>query len=310
MIIDTHFHGFPQGIFEKMRRDPSAGARGIPIRAFDVAEYIGVLDRHGVDIGVLSLPSGDPYGIDDRNEALNLSRFVNDAYAEGCRQRPDRFKAFANLPLKFPEEALKEMERALDELKLHGVCVPTNVDGESLDEERFSPFFEEVNRRQIPVFMHPVNSPCDGRWLKFSFLQKIGWPADSTMAIYRMVASGLFDRFPVFPFIVSHLGGLVSFYPDRLNWREGDVGCTEDPEYYFKKIYYDTAGPVRSEAVQCACSFAGADHVVFGSDFPFGRGGRDDQFYPMTLKAMEELDVSREDKEKIFHGNAEKIFKL
>lgn len=310
MIIDTHFHGFPRGIFEKIGRAASDSVRRSPIRTFDIEEYIQVLDRYEVDMGVLSLPSGHTYALKDREQSRDTARLVNDTYAEACRKYPKRFKAFASLPMKFPEETLKEMERALDELKLNGVCIPTNVDGESLDEEKFAPFFEEANKRAIPVFMHPVNAPCEGRWLKYSFLQKIGWPADTTLAIYRMVASGLFEKFPLFPFIASHLGGTISLYPDRLNWREGDVRCTETPEYYLRKIYYDTAGPVRSEAIKCVCEFAGADHVVFGSDYPFGREGKDDQFYPMTFKAMECLDVSKEDKEKIFHGNAETIFKL
>jgi aminocarboxymuconate-semialdehyde decarboxylase len=310
MIIDTHFHGFPKGIFDRIGRAASASVRSIPIRTFDIDEYIQVLDKYEVDIGVLSLPSSHTYAINDSEQSRDTARFVNDTYAEACVKHPNRFKAFANLPMKYPEETLKEMERALDELKLDGVCIPTNVDGESLDEEKFIPFFEEANKRGSPVFMHPVNSPCEGRWLKFSFLQKIGWPTDSTLAIYRMAASGLFERFPQFPFIASHLGGAIAFYPDRLNWREGDLLCTESPEYYFKRIYYDTAGPVRSAAIKCVCDFAGADHVVFGSDYPFGREGKDDQFYSMTLEAMELLDVSKGDKEKIFHENAERIFKL
>jgi predicted TIM-barrel fold metal-dependent hydrolase len=110
--------------------------------------------------------------------------------------------------------------------------------------------------------------------------------------------------------IASHLGGMMLLYLDRLNWREGDPVCKEEPEAYFKKIYYDTAGPIRATFIKLVYDTVGADQILFGADYPHGRGGRDDQFYPMTLKAMMELEIPQSDKDKIYSLNAKKLFKL
>jgi predicted TIM-barrel fold metal-dependent hydrolase len=99
-------------------------------------------------------------------------------------------------------------------------------------------------------------------------------------------------------------------YLDRLNWREGDPVCKEEPESYFKKIYYDTAGPIRSAFIKLVCDTVGPDQILFGADYPHGRGGRDDQFYPMTLQAMDELEVPQGDKEKIYYLNAKRLFNI
>ncbi len=142
-----------------------------------------------------------------------------------------------------------------------------------------------------PLFLHPANAPCQSNWDKYSLHQKILWPTDSTLAISRIVYAGIFDRYPKLKLIASHLGGMILLYLDRLNWREGNPVCKEEPETYFKKIYYDTAGPIRAAFIKLVCDTVGAEQILFGADYPHGRGGRDDQFYPMTLKEMEELDI-------------------
>jgi predicted TIM-barrel fold metal-dependent hydrolase len=137
--------------------------------------------------------------------------------------------------------------------------------------------------------------------------QKILWPTDSTLAIARIVYAGIFDRYPKLKLIASHLGGMILCYLDRLNWREGNPACKEEPEVYFKKIFYDTAGPVRAPFIKLACDTVGAEQILFGADYPHGRAGQDDQFYPMTLQAMEELDIPAADKEKIYYLNAKRL---
>lgn len=100
---------------------------------------------------------------------------------------------------------------------------------------------------------------------------------------------------------------MILVYPDRLNWSEGSLQCRLEPEHYFKKIYYDTAGPVRTAFIKLACDTVGPERILFGSDYPHGRRG-DDQFYPMTLGAMDELDIPKKDKEKICYQNAKGLF--
>jgi Tripartite tricarboxylate transporter TctA family/Amidohydrolase len=103
-------------------------------------------------------------------------------------------------------------------------------------------------------------------------------------------------------------GGLIIPFVLRLNWREGNPECKQQPEEYFKKLYYDTAGPIRTAFIKLAYDTVGADQILFGSDYRHGRGGRDDQFFPMTLDAMNDLDVPKADKEKIYYLNAKRLF--
>ena len=311
MIIDTHFHAFPAKFLELVPEASRGDPRGVGFHPFTYEEYIGHLDTYGIDIGVLSNPAG---GIEvgfNRKRALELATLCNDAYADYCSRHPDRLKWFARIPLVHMDDALTELHRCFRELGAHGVVLPTNIGGEkSLDDPEYRPFWAEATRYDVPIFLHPHNALCHPRWHKYSLLQKLNWPADSTLALSRLVLSGIFDRHPLLKLIGAHLGGMTLMYLDRLNWWEGNPECSGTPEDHFKKIYYDIAGPVRAAAIRFVCETVGTDHVLFGGDYPHGRGGRDDQFYPMALKAMEELDLSSEDKEKIFYKNALRIFRF
>ncbi len=311
MIIDTHFHAFPAKFLDLVPEASKGDPRGVGFHPFTYEEYIGHLDKYGIDIGVLSNPSG---GIEvgfDRQRALKLAVLCNDAYADYSSRYPDRLKWFARIPLVHMDDALDELHRCMGELGAHGVILPTNVGREkSLDDPEYRPFWAEAVRYDVPVFLHPCNALCHPRWHKYSLLQKLNWPADSTLALTRLVLSGTFDRHPDLKLIGSHLGGMTLMYLDRINWLEGNPECAGTPEDYFKKIYYDIAGPVRAAAIKFVCDTVGVDQVLFGADYPHGREGSDDQFYPMAFRAMEELDLSPADKEKIFYKNALRIFRF
>lgn len=306
MIIDTHFHAFP-GKFLELVPEAQNDVRGVGFRAFKHQEYIDVLDKHGIDLGVLSNTGGRIERDGDRGKALELCKILNDSFAEAHARHPRRFKAFARLPMIHMEDCLRELERCVKDLGMHGVMLPTNLAGKYLDESEFKPFWDAVAASGKPLFLHPANAPCQANWNKYSLHQKILWPTDTTLAISRIVYSGVFDRYPDLELIAAHLGGMILLYPDRLNWREGDPECRLEPEVYFKKIYYDTAGPIRAAFIKLVYDTVGADQILFGADYPHGRGGRDDQFYPMTLAAMNELDIPQADKEKIYYKNAQRL---
>jgi predicted TIM-barrel fold metal-dependent hydrolase len=310
MIIDTHFHAFPGKYLERVPEQSANDPRGAGFHAFDDREYLDVMDRYGVDIGVLSNTGGRIEQGGDRTRALELCKILNDEFAEAHAKHPRRFKAFARLPMLDIDDALREMERCYGDLNMHGVMLPTNLAGRYLDEPFYEPFWQALAAAEKPLFLHPANAPCQPNWNRFSLHQKILWPTDTTLAVSRIVYTGVFDRHPHLKLIAAHLGGMILVYPDRLNWREGKVECRQEPETYFKKIYYDTAGPIRAAFIKLACDTVGPQQILFGSDYPHGRNGRDDEFFPMTLKAIDELDLAREDKEKIFYRNAKQLFGL
>lgn len=307
MIIDTHFHAFPKKFLDLVPEQSKNDVRGVGFHAFDHQEYIDTMDRHGIDVGVLSNTGGRIEQGGDRARTLELCRILNDAFAEAHAKHPKRFKAFARLPMVDMDDCVRELERCYDELKMHGVMMPTNLAGKYIDEAEFKPFWDALAGAGKPLFLHPANAPCQANWNKFSLHQKILWPTDSTLAIARVVYAGIFDRYPNLKLIASHLGGMILLYLDRLNWREGNIECKQEPEVYFKKIYYDTAGPIRSTFIKLVYDTVGAEQILFGADYPHGRGGRDDQFYPMTLDAMKELDIPQADKEKICYRNAQSL---
>lgn len=308
MIIDTHFHAFPGKYLELLPEVSKNDVRGVGFRPFDHREYLNVMDQYGIDIGVLSCTSGKIEQGGNRKRATELCRILNDSFAEAHAKYPHRFKAFARLPMLDMDDCVLELSRCFAELSMHGVMLPTNLSGKYLDAAEFKPFWDAIHAARKPLFLHPANAPCQANWDKYSLHQKILWPTDSTLVICRIVYSGIFDRYPNLQLIAAHLGGMILIYLDRLNWREGNPECRLEPEEYFKRIYYDTAGPIRTAFIKLVCDSVGPDHVLFGADYPHGRGGRDDQFYPMTLKAMQDLDLSREDKEKIYYQNAKRLF--
>ena len=307
MIIDTHFHAFPEKYLELVPNVSKNDVRGAGFHSFNHQDYLDVMDRYGIDIGVLSC-TGGPIERGSPERALELCRVLNDGFAEAHAKYPHRFKLFARPPMVNLDAGIKELHRCIKDLGADGVALPTNLAGKYLDEPGYEPFWKEIDTIGKPLFLHPTNSPCEPNWNKYSLHQKLLWPADTALAMSRIVYSGIFDRYPRLKLIAAHLGGMIPNYLDRLNWREGNVECKDQPEGYFKKIYYDTAGPVRANAIKFTCDTFGVDQILFGADYPHGRGGRDDQFYPMTLKAMDEMDLSKEDKEKIYWKNANRLF--
>jgi len=263
MIIDTHFHAFP-GKFLDLLPEAQNDVRGAGFHGFDHGEYLDVMDKYGIDIGVLS-NTGGRIEKSGRARALELCRILNDAFAEAHAKYPVRFLAFARLPMVDMDDCVRELERCYKDLHMHGVMMPTNVGGKYIDEAEFKPFWDALAAGDKPLFLHPCNAPCQSNWDKYSLHQKILWPTDSTLAISRIVYAGIFDRYPNLKLIGSHLGGMILLYLDRLNWREGNPTCKEEPETYFKKIFYDTAGPIRAAFIKLVYDTVGAEQILFGA---------------------------------------------
>jgi predicted TIM-barrel fold metal-dependent hydrolase len=309
VIIDTHFHGFPKRFLE-LTAGGHNDSRGTGITAFDADAYVRTMDAYQVDVGILSSPGGRLEVGGHREHAREAARVANDAFAEAQAKYPNRFRMFARPSMVHMDDSLAELRRCVDELGAVGAMLPTNLGGKYLDEAEFDPFWEELARIGKPLFLHPTNAPCLDNWNIYSLHQKMLWPADTTLALSRIANSGILDRYPNIPLIGAHLGGMVTLYLDRLNWWEGTPQCKEKPEYYFKRFYYDTAGPVRGPGIQMVCDTVGVSQVLFGSDYPQGREGRDDQFYPMTLEAIESLRLTPGEKQMIYAGNARSLFQL
>jgi len=321
MKIDFHCHAFPAECFQTLKKhypeaielkeDPQGRLYAIwantPLPAWDHGQRLGDIDRAGVDIEILSNPP--IYSrVDDHSP--ELCRMVNDALAESCKRDPDRFKAFAHLPFNSMDAALKELARALDELGFVGVLITSNVGGRYLHTPDFFPFWQEVNRRRVPVFMHPSNSPY---YQDDETPTLLSFPFDTTLSATKLLYGGLFERFPDTVLILAHLGGTLPYLARRI-----DLGfdvpaffaaykrISRRPSEYMKKLYVDTALGWHRGAFNCARDLVGIDHIVYGTDY-FIVGSK---FMDWTNEFLEGLDLSAVEREKIYSQNAAQILKI
>jgi predicted TIM-barrel fold metal-dependent hydrolase len=151
MIIDTHFHAFP-GRFLDLIPEAQNDVRGVGFHAFDHREYLDVMDKYGIDIGVLSNTGGRIEKAGDRSRAVELCRILNDAFAEAHAKHPQRFLAFARLPMINVDDCVRELERCYKDLHMHGIMMPTNVAGKYIDEPEFMPFWDALAAGDKPSF--------------------------------------------------------------------------------------------------------------------------------------------------------------
>jgi len=252
-------------------------ADGVPFMtptpgAFDYALRFAAMDEAGVDMAILSLTGPNVYWGDADASAL-AARVINDSFAAAHRAYPARIRWLCSLPLQFPDRALAELERCV-RLGAIGVMALANIGGTAWTDPLFAPVWAELDRRRLPVFMHPT-VPCGADLMgmaDFQLSASVGFPFDSTMAVSRMIYAGFFDRYPNLKLIVAHGGGALPFLAARLDrcW-EILPSCREfisrPPSEYLKRIYADTALYSR-EALRDTVEAFGGEHVMYGTDFP------------------------------------------
>jgi predicted TIM-barrel fold metal-dependent hydrolase len=202
-----------------------------------------------------------------------LCQLANDTFLELSRTYPERFRVFASVPLHFPDEAMRELERVGHEPAVVGVVLGANCNHEPLDRPDFLPFYAELERRGLPIFIHPMCAPGAEAMQDYGLAPMAGYLFDSTLAVLRLVFTGVFERHPGLTLIMPHLGAVAPYMLGRV-WYAYDrhprlhANISEAPEAYFRRFYYDTVS--RSvPALRFASELFGADHLVLGTDFPF-----------------------------------------
>lgn len=289
MRVDMHCHlAHPDYLREFARlveRGDPLAMRGAPLqrRAQDPALWSAELlfdemERHKVDVGVLSMHTPSVF-FHDRGASLALAQLTNDYYAELARKHPGRFWGFAALPMLHADAALDELARAIDRLGLQGIGLGGTIGGYALDDPRFARVFAEINRRRLPVFIHPMGSPADALFRDFSIDVLLGFVTDTSLGVLRFILSGARDRYPNFPLIMPHLGGTLLYLQGRLDDLvthaapgAGGAARTRPPSAYLADFYYDVVSH-HKPALQCAAATVGPDHLLLGSDYPWVREG-------------------------------------
>jgi uncharacterized protein len=329
MRIDISAHILPARYFARLQQIPgfylAKRVKGIPC-LFDLDVRFRVMDAFHDYQQVLSLaaPPIDRLG---RPEATpELARLANDELAALVAAHPDRFAgALGGLPLNNPEASLRELERLAAHPGFVGVQIYSNVAGRPLDEPRTLEVIEEAARRNLPMFLHPARGAdfpdyVGEKQSLYDLWQIFGWPYETTIAMARLVFTGLFDRHPNVVMITHHMGAMVPPFSDRIRGgyeqfgtRGGEdqvesfpVPLAHPPMWYFPRFYADTALFGAPHAVRCGLAYFPIERVLFGSDTPFDPEGGP-RYIRETIGALDEAGLTPERRRMIDEGNLRSI---
>jgi predicted TIM-barrel fold metal-dependent hydrolase len=328
MIVDIYTHVFPRAAFERMTgmmaRPEEAAKRLQNMRMIhDLDARFREMDEFGDYRQIISLPNPRLEALPTPKAGVELLRFANDAMAEIVQKHPDRFPAFvATLPMLDVDAALAEIDHAVGQLGAKGIQLFTHVGGRPLDEPAFKPVFDRMAEIGLPIWLHPARSPAltdyeSEKRSRFEAFTVLGWPYATSVAMLRLVYSGLFDRHPGIKIITHHCGGIIPYHEGRLDHafvNLGRRGAGEDYASvkaalkrpfvdYFKMFYGDTAMHGAVNPVRCGLEFFGPRNVVYASDAPFSQIRK-------NIDAIYRLDIGEEDRRMIFCGNAERLMKM
>ena len=228
-----------------------------------------------------------------------------------------------------PSAAISELHRAVRDLGARGIQIYTNVSGKPLDNPEYAPLFDAMaTEYDLPIWLHPTRGPGFPDYMSeqkslYEIWWTFGWPYETSVAMARLVFSGLFDKYPNIKIITHHMGAMIPYFEGRVGpgWDQlGKRTVEEDyaallksfplrPYDYFKMFYADTALFGAASATQCGLDFFGVDKVVFASDCPFDPEGGT-MFIRETIRVLDELDLAPADRKKIYQDNAVSLLKL
>lgn len=284
-----------------------------------------VMDRFPDVSQLLTIAGPNVESITEPKDTVELCRIANDEMAKLVADHPERFvSAVACLPMNDVDAAMKEAERAIEELRFRGVEIFTDINGKPVDSEELFPLYEMMVRYDLPVILHPrktdktADYPGEER-SKFLVYTNFGWPYATSVAMAR-IAFGVFPRLPQLKVVTHHGGGLIPFFhkrvefswdlhETRMGYRFDGKALTKRPVEYYRQFYCDTVLQGNTFALMCAFDFFGEDRMLFGTDAPYdNRMG--ERLYRDTIAAVEAMEISQQARGKIFEGNARRIFRL
>ena len=325
-VIDVHTHMLNEGYLKLLRRHGGkykvrkvvGGQAGIhrdgaPFMTltpgmFDYEARLRAMDAAGVDLAVVTLTSPNVYW-GGAKASLEAAQVVNDDMAAQQRRTPERLRFMCSLPWQHPKLALAELERACDELGAVGVMVLANLDGVSLTHKSFSSIWREIDRRDLPVLVHPTAPPGTAELdvTRYNLIASTGFLFDTSLAVSRMIFDGFFDRYPRLKLIASHGGGALPYFAGRLdicfdNMPACRARISKKPSDYLKRIYYDSV-VFQQESLELALKVGGTGNVLYGSDYPHNIGDMKG-----CLARVDALPPAQRDA--VRGGNAQRIFRL
>lgn len=279
----------------------------------DLETRIEWMDAHGIDVGLVSVskpsPNEGPFTV---AESVDLSRALNDGYAEAHDAYPDRLNGLACLPMRDPDAAVDEVDRIVD-LGLAGIGLHTSVRGKPLSHPDFAPVFERIDSHGLSAFVHPTYNALSEQLTPAEWMLNpmIMFPTETTFQFSRLVFDGFLDRYD-FDMVVAHLGGALPYLKGRLEvgveigkqrFDESETNLPDRPiDSYLQELYYDAICH-NPAALRCAIDVVGADRLLFATDYPFEAEDAEG-----TVRDLEEAGVTDAEYDAIMGGTAARLF--
>jgi len=331
--IDIFNHFYPKRFYDQyVNLGASFKDMGKRVQAIghiaDIDQRLRAMDEWPDLRQVLTLPQPPVESLAGPDKTPEMARIANDGFAELVQKYPDRFIGFgACVPMNNPDATLKEMDRAIGQLGAKGIQLYTNINGKALDAPEFQPVFDDAARRGVPIWLHPTRGADFSDYAtedksQYEIWWTFGWPYETSAAMARLVFSGLFDRNPDIKIITHHGGGMIPFFEGRVGYGWDQLGKrTSDIDYgallrkmkkrpidYFRSFLADTAMFGALAGTRCSLDFFGVDNVLFASDMPFEP--TPGLYVRETIRVIENLAVTLDEKDRIYRKNAERILNL
>jgi 2,3-dihydroxybenzoate decarboxylase len=253
----------------------------------------------------------------DAATAVSLARDLNDELLGGMEKYPDRYAGLAMIAPQDPAAAAKELERGVKRLGLKGAVVNSHTQGEYLDEPRFAPILEAAQALDVPIYIHPTTPPP--RMIE-PFLARgldgaiYGFAVETGLHLLRLIVGGVFDRYPKLRVVVGHLGEGLPFWLFRIDFMHASMVRSnrypgakplrrKPSEYFRENIWVTTSGMQWAPAILFCQQVLGVERVLYAMDYPY-------QFVPDEVKVTDELPISAADRDLLYRGNVEKVFRL
>ena len=294
--------GIPDAVVARLRRQ---------LTDFD-DERLRTMDEAGVSRAILSLAGPGVQAEPDAGRAVDLAAAANDFLAAQISRHPTRYGGFAHLPMQNPKAAADELERCVRELGMQGAMIDGQTHGQYLDEPQNDVFWERVQALDVPIYLHPADPEAE--YAGFRGQPKLKratweWTVETATHALRLVFAGTFEKFPGAKLVLGHLGETLPYLLWRFDSRVSALyGLSEQmkhlPSFYIRRnIALTTSGMCSAEPLRCAIDAMGADSVMFSVDYPFEDSEVAREFMDTTP-----LDAAL--RERIAHGNAERLLKL
>ena len=323
MIIDTHNHFIPEILINEFKKENNLfkvrvirkgdqefieheeGFRSLLCKElYDVDAKINDLKKMGIDKAVLS-PSPAVFFYWKNSEiAREASRICNDWVYSFTKKYPEHFIPMGTLPMINIEDSLSELERVISDYEMQMIEMGPLINEESLDEVKFSPIFELAEKNNILIFLHPLHPYYVGiepLFKKYNLKNIIGNPLDTTLGLAHLIYGGVFEKYPKLKVLAAHGGGNFPYQLGRFNHgfkvrEEAKVKIKLPPDNYLDNIFFDSITHW-DESLRFLIKSLGAQRVVIGTDYPYDMADYN------IVEKLKSLDISMEEKEKIYSKN-------